>query len=303
MKRTWLPALLILGLSFWFFRNRQEPALEPPKPAPVAASPPAEPEATPAPSGPVEPSGETSAPLPVPAPPRLENPPASERAFALPYVLEDGLAVVEGDIVLGVPVDDGAPEEGQAVVPKMRLWPTRRIPYHIQPNLPDPDRVRQALALFEGTVIEFVPYRNENDVLIFEEGTGHCKSYVGHIGGKQPIWLTPGCGPKEIAHEILHALGFIHEQNRADRDAFVQVMIDNVEEKQRGNFEKFPPEFMQASGLARFDFQSIMIYPDWMFAKTGQTTMRVLEPGQRITPGERLSPADVDRVNRAYSNR
>ena len=33
-----------------------------------------------------------------------------------------------------------------------------------------------------------------------------------------------------VQHEMLHALGFFHEQSRTDRNDFVTINLDNVEE-------------------------------------------------------------------------
>lgn len=227
--------------------------------------------------------------------------PKKKRKFSLPFVMSGGVAVVQGDVVLGKPQGDAPETGGEAIVPLPQKWSTRVIPYWIQPSVPNPDRVKAALALFDGTPIRFIEHTDQPDAMVFEDGNDICKSYIGRIGGLQPIWIPANkCGPTEIAHEIMHALGFIHEQNRADRDGFITVMIDNVEDQYRMNFEKLPQEFMMLSGLAQFDFESIMIYPVDLFAKGGQSTMESKVPDRPIRPGNALSSSDIERITKAY---
>ncbi len=228
-----------------------------------------------------------------------ENRPKSENPV-LRYHLEQGLMVVQGDMVAGVPSEDSVPDSGWVEMSPVESWQNGVIPYHIQPGVPNPERIHQAATFFEGTAVRLVPYNGEKDALVFEVGEKNCLSYVGRIGGKQPIWIAPGCGPQEIAHEIMHALGFIHEQNRTDRDDSLLVNFDNIDESYRTNFEKLPEQFMKMSGLGRFDFQSLMIYPPWMFAKSGKLTMEPRSRENLIDPGPRLSPGDIERINKAY---
>jgi hypothetical protein len=211
---------------------------------------------------------------------------------------EDGLAVVDGDIVLGSPADNGV-SSGYAKPPDLVLWPHGRVPFFIQGDFENPERVIKALAMF-ADVIEFTPYQNEQDVLVFQNSKSECKSYVGKVGGKQSIWIGPSCGTTEIAHEIMHALGFIHEQNRSDRDAYVKIQWDNVEAASEINFGLFPPSMMKLSGAAPFDFQSIMLYPSNLFSKNGQPTIVTVDPKNRIEPSRDLSPSDLKRITDSY---
>lgn len=63
-----------------------------------------------------------------------------------------------------------------------------------------------------------------------------CWSYLGSRGGRQTVSLqSPDClRIGVISHEFMHALGFVHEQSRFDRDKYVTVMWPNI---WRGNFK------------------------------------------------------------------
>lgn len=312
--------IVVLALfALVFFRSRPEPkksekieeelevAVETPSPAPTqtAATPiaagnlAAQIAASPAPSAAVTMTvdGKT-----VSVPASKPSSGLSESDLSLrKFSTEDGVAVIDGDIVIGAPVS-GA-RSGTAVLPTLQLWPTRVIPYFIQPSLPNPNRIHEALQFFSGTAVTFVPYSDQEDVLVFQAATGTCKSYVGRIGGKQPLWISPGCGPSEIAHEVLHALGFTHEQNRFDRDRYIQIHPENIEADRLSNFERMPELFMQISGLDDFSYTSLMIYAPDVFSKNGRATMSSLNPGSVIQPGDRLDRSDITRLNRYYGNR
>ena len=63
-----------------------------------------------------------------------------------------------------------------------------------------------------------------------------CFSAIGRQGGKQRISVGEGCEYKgTIMHEMMHALGFFHEQSRTDRDNYIMVLWWNIEP---GNYHK-----------------------------------------------------------------
>lgn len=222
-----------------------------------------------------------------------------ESGNSVGYQIEDGVAVVEGDIVLGIPAPgqkytgftSGAPAK----------WPDGTIPFVIKDDVQNPAAVIQAISQFVDTGIKFRPYAGEEDALVFQAGTGNCKSYVGRVGGMQPLWVAPGCGAKEIAHEIMHAIGFIHEQNRDDRDSYIEILWGNIQPYAKVNFEAFPKEASSLNALGPFDFSSIMIYPPYMFSANGGETLRSKNSEKPIAPSQSLSINDILRLNRLSS--
>src|ERR1700744_4220184 len=97
----------------------------------------------------------------------------------------------------------------------------------------------------EKTCIQFVPWTNERDHLYIFKDFGHeyecyqllaslymrrCYSLVGRVGGRQELSLGRGCVFHEIiVHELMHTLGFWHEQSRGDRDQYVVIRWENMQ--------------------------------------------------------------------------
>lgn len=103
---------------------------------------------------------------------------------------------------------------------------------------------------------------------------GGCWSYVGRLGGEQAISLGPGCkNPGKASHELMHAIGFIHEHQRSDRDKYVDILLENSRSACGtsgrgpcdGNFRKAPDGLMKNYG--RYDFGSVMHYGGYSFSK------------------------------------
>ncbi|CAG2244650.1 unnamed protein product [Mytilus edulis] len=103
-----------------------------------------------------------------------------------------------------------------------------------------------------------------------------CWSYVGrNPSGVQHISLqNPGCvDHSTVQHEILHALGMWHEQNRLDRDNYIKILKENVTSGNEFNFDK-----KKTSDTRPYDAESVMQYSLYSFGKTiGNTTAKTME--------------------------
>lgn len=65
------------------------------------------------------------------------------------------------------------------------IWPNGRVPYHIDSNLPNQDRVTDAVNHWNSrTFIYLYPRTNEADFVTFRQGD-RCNSSVGKVGGEQ----------------------------------------------------------------------------------------------------------------------
>uniref|UniRef100_A0A3P8VPM9 Metalloendopeptidase n=1 Tax=Cynoglossus semilaevis TaxID=244447 RepID=A0A3P8VPM9_CYNSE len=166
---------------------------------------------------------------------------------------------------------------------------------HTQRNL----IIRSLITFHHHTCIRFVwRRRNHRDFLYFFSGSG-CWSYIGRQGGQQPVSLRRnGCLYISTAqHEVLHAIGFHHEQNRSDRDRYVHILMQNVWSGMEGNFVK-------ASTLnlgTPYDFNSIMHYTKYAFSKNGQPTILAKsDPNLEFGHATYMSKNDIDRINRLY---
>jgi hypothetical protein len=55
------------------------------------------------------------------------------------------------------------------------------------------------------------------------------------VGAQQVSLQSPSCVYSGIvAHELMHALGFWHEQSRSDRDNYVRINWNNIQSSNLG---------------------------------------------------------------------
>ncbi|CAG2172926.1 unnamed protein product [Oppiella nova] len=146
--------------------------------------------------------------------------------------------------------------------------------------------------------IRFKQRTSQTNYIQFFRGDG-CYSSVGRVGGRQYLSLGNGCHDIGSAmHEILHALGFYHEHMRSDRDNYLTIHWNNIENGMADQFTKVSNSKNKL--YTKFDYNSIMIYGAKAFSKNGKNTMTPKQKGARIIESHykrNLSPLDVQTLN------
>lgn len=226
------------------------------------------------------------------------------------YEVINGEAVFEGDIVLGTveemdrlvaevesnPDKDKIQTRGVVVTGERFRWPDGIVPFTIDPALPNVSRVNDAIAHWQQrTGIRFVARTNQPNFVTFRPGDG-CSSRVGLIGGQQFITIGSGCSAGSTIHEIGHAVGAWHEQSREDRDQFIKINFENIEDGKEHNFNQ---HITDGDDVGPYDFGSIMHYSATAFSKNGKPTIETLN-GASIGQRTQLSNGDVEAVNYMY---
>jgi hypothetical protein len=144
---------------------------------------------------------------------------------------------------------------------------------------------------------------DDKDYIRFQDHYG-CYSNIGRIGGKQTISLdTSGCmTERTVMHEVIHALGYNHMQNHAQRDNYVGIYWNNIQSGHEHNFQKVGSNQNLDFGLP-YDYYSIMHYSWTAFAiNPNFATVYPLDPKYNRIIGkvQQLSVGDVRRINRMY---
>ncbi|CAH4028096.1 low choriolytic enzyme-like isoform X1 [Pieris brassicae] len=237
------------------------------------------------------------------------------QAYGVP-TNESGAALTEWtESSLMNPEEMGGYLEGDILIPglarngmrdKTARWTNGIIPYIIDGGYTQEqkDTIRKAIADYHRlTCLRFVPYSGQSDYIIIKSSKTGCWSSVGRLGGRQEVNLqAPGCVSKKgtVLHELLHAIGFMHEQSRPERDDFVTINYDNVKPGTEINFKKSDVKRTDNFGIG-YDYNSVMHYSEFAFSRNSKKTIDPKISNTKIGQREGLSRGDVKKVNNMYN--
>nr|XP_039258477.1 meprin A subunit beta-like [Styela clava] len=184
------------------------------------------------------------------------------------------------------------------------FWPTKFIPVAFAngTNLFGRAAIDEARREYElRTCLSFPARTNETNHITFRRLNG-CFSSIGMQGGGQVISIGDRCEEMyTVQHEMMHAIGIWHEQSRADRDEYVQIMWGDITPNTVNNFNNYDYTEIDNRRIA-YDFDSVMHYGKTAFTKNGNNTIRTRDPKFQDVIGQQstFSPGDVIKINRMY---
>ncbi|XP_078617116.1 meprin A subunit alpha-like [Branchiostoma floridae x Branchiostoma japonicum] len=214
--------------------------------------------------------------------------------------------LLEGDILI-----DSQSQSKSAIRSERKKWPKNEdgiviIPYviasreeYLERHLNQIEAVMKEFAA--RTCLHFVPRTNQHSYLRIRKART-CSTTVGRKGGPQNVNLNGACAKRKgsIQHELMHTIGFLHEQSRSDRDKHIKVLWDNIKTGRKANFKAAGVKGYTLLGLP-YDTRSVMHYGPKAFSLNRKLpTMVSRDPATRIGGSRGWTNLDVLKVNTLY---
>lgn len=178
----------------------------------------------------------------------------------------------EGDIML-----HGNHRNG--IIGDARRWPNATVPFFIDENFEDSEIMTILAAMQEyhnRTCVRFRPYvEGDKNWIEIVSDYGGCWSAVGMLDQGQTVNLhSPKCiRHGVVVHELMHVLGFFHQQSASDRDDYVDILWENIRDGAGLNFKKYSKTRVTDFDVG-YDYSSVMHYSSKAFSKNGNITIR-----------------------------
>uniref|UniRef100_A0A182MQ71 Metalloendopeptidase n=1 Tax=Anopheles culicifacies TaxID=139723 RepID=A0A182MQ71_9DIPT len=216
----------------------------------------------------------------------------------------------EGDMVLDEDQLSVLRDKRNGLITQTSRWPNRIVKYYIHEPDFTPEQVQHielgVRLLQSQSCLQFQRVTPDVPAYIRVIGSSSgCFSSVGYIGNAQNLNLQPntvgvGCFRiGTVVHEFLHALGFYHQQSASDRDEFVDILWDNIQEGTQNNFNIYGSNVVTDFNV-RYDYGSVMHYGATAFSKNGQKTIVTKDPNATIGQRLGMSERDISKLNWMY---
>jgi hypothetical protein len=176
------------------------------------------------------------------------------------------------------------------------------VPYTIDTSVFSADdraKIDKAMRYLEGGTgsVMFVPRVTQSHYITVVRRDGGCYKFGG-TGGVVIVNLASGCmSDGTIQHELIHALGLGHEQTRPDRDQYVTILWDNIEERYKGQYQLNGGSTTLGSP---YDYRSVMHYKDFYFQRAVGLKTMLPKGGNTISPADKATDLDIKKLKLLY---
>ncbi|KHJ40902.1 hypothetical protein D918_09012 [Trichuris suis] len=188
------------------------------------------------------------------------------------------------------------------------FWPQGVIPYEIIDTKSNAtaEVIETAMGLLENeTCVRFLRLNGSSSyshyVSIHVTDGIMCDATVGRQqSGVSTVWLhRKKClQVGMILHQLMHVIGFYHENERPDRDFFVTVYWNNIRPEKRHLFKT--RSWREFPVTTPYDYESITHLGSTAFSRAGRVTLEPLRAVWTMGQRTKLSDGDILKVNIIY---
>ncbi|OCA79984.1 hypothetical protein BBH99_04960 [Chryseobacterium contaminans] len=217
------------------------------------------------------------------------------------YERKNGMNFFQGDIVLSDKqlTEGGVASKGGATFSR---WPNRTIYYTIASNMGsiNVNKINTAVSEYNSkTNVRWVQRTNQSNYVEFIFGSSNGSdgwAHIGYQGGKQTISLDQYISVGSVIHEMGHTVGLYHEHARKDRDQYVSIQWNNIQDGQAYNFNKYT----SGTDIGPFNINSVMMYWPNSYSKNGLPTIKRADGTNFTYNRTGFTTGDINTINAMY---
>jgi hypothetical protein len=217
------------------------------------------------------------------------------------YERKDGLNFFQGDMV----ISDKQLSEGSELNKggaSFSRWPGGKIYYTVASNMGsiNANKITSAVNEYNSkTNAQWIPRTNQTNYVEFIFGSSSGSdgwAHIGYQGGKQNVSLDQYISVGSVIHEMGHSVGLYHEHTRKDRDQYVKILWNNIQDGQAYNFNIYN----SGTDIGPFNINSVMMYWPTSYSKNGQPTITRANNTSFTYNRTGFTTGDINTINAMY---